>query len=84
MSSSNCCGAEASYLSDELCSECLEHAEFNENMSNELKTFLDRQGFTKTELEDIEYVADKCSDYNEDWSNAECVLRAIAYLNEEN
>ena len=53
-------------------------------MSNELKTFLDRQGFTKTELEDIEYVADKCSDYNEDWSNAECVLRAIAYLNEEN
>jgi len=27
---SNCCGAEASYLSDELCGECLEHAEFNE------------------------------------------------------
>jgi len=30
MSTSNCCGAEASYLSDELCGECLEHAEFNE------------------------------------------------------
>ena len=27
---SNCCGAEASYLSDEICGECLEHAEFNE------------------------------------------------------
>ncbi len=27
---SDCCGAEASYLSDELCGECLEHAEFNE------------------------------------------------------
>ena len=27
---SNCCGAEASYLSDELCGDCLEHAEFNE------------------------------------------------------
>ena len=26
---SNCCGAEASYLSDEICGECLEHAEFN-------------------------------------------------------
>ena len=29
---SNCCGAEPSYLSDEICGECLEHAEFdNEN-----------------------------------------------------
>ena len=27
---SNCCGAEASYLSDELCGECLEHTCFNE------------------------------------------------------
>ena len=27
---SDCCGAEASYLSDDLCGECLEHAEFNE------------------------------------------------------
>ena len=27
---SNCCGAEASYLSDELCGDCLEHAVFNE------------------------------------------------------
>ena len=27
---SNCCGAEASYLSDEICGECLDHAEFNE------------------------------------------------------
>ena len=27
---SNCCGAEASYLSEELCGECLEWAEFDE------------------------------------------------------
>ena len=27
---SNCCGAEPSYLSDELCGECLEWAEFYE------------------------------------------------------
>ena len=27
---SNCCGAEASYLSDELCGACLEHAVFDE------------------------------------------------------
>ena len=27
---SNCCDAVASYLSDEICGECLEHAEFNE------------------------------------------------------
>ena len=26
---SNCCGAESSYLSDELCGDCLEHAEFD-------------------------------------------------------
>tara|TARA_B110000027_G_scaffold108947_1_gene116221 strand:- start:199 stop:345 length:147 start_codon:yes stop_codon:yes gene_type:complete len=26
---SNCCGAEPSQLNDNLCSECLEHAEFN-------------------------------------------------------
>ena len=28
---SNCCGAEASYLSDELCGDCLEWAEFDEH-----------------------------------------------------
>ena len=28
---SNCCGAEPSYLSDELCGDCLEHAEFDES-----------------------------------------------------
>ena len=28
---SNCCGAEPSYLSDELCGDCLEWAEFNED-----------------------------------------------------
>lgn len=29
---STCCGAEPSYLSDEICGACLEHAEFdNEN-----------------------------------------------------
>ncbi len=27
---SNCCGAEPSILSDELCGDCLEHAEFDE------------------------------------------------------
>ena len=27
---SNCCGAEPSRLSDELCGDCLEHAEFDE------------------------------------------------------
>ena len=27
---SNCCGAEPSYLSDELCGRCLEWAEFDE------------------------------------------------------
>ena len=26
---SNCCGAYPSYLSDSLCGECLEHADFN-------------------------------------------------------
>lgn len=28
---SNCCGAEPSYLSDELCGDCLEHAVFDED-----------------------------------------------------
>jgi len=28
---SNCCGAEPSYISEEICSECLEHAEFDED-----------------------------------------------------
>jgi len=27
---SNCCGAEPSYISEELCGECLEWAEFDE------------------------------------------------------
>ena len=27
---SNCCGAEPSYLSDDLCGDCLEWAEFND------------------------------------------------------
>ena len=27
---SNCCGAEPSYLSDELCGACLDHAVFDE------------------------------------------------------
>lgn len=27
---SNCCGSEPSYLSDELCGSCLEHAEFDD------------------------------------------------------
>ena len=27
---SNCCGAEASYLSDEICGDCLEHAVFDD------------------------------------------------------
>ena len=26
---SNCCGADPSYLSESLCGECLEHADFN-------------------------------------------------------
>jgi len=28
---SNCCGAEPSYISEEICGECLEHAEFDED-----------------------------------------------------
>ena len=28
---SNCCGAEPSYLSDELCGDCQEWAEFDED-----------------------------------------------------
>jgi len=28
---SNCCGAEPSFLSDELCGDCQEWAEFNED-----------------------------------------------------
>ena len=27
---SNCCGSEPSYLSDELCGSCLDHAEFDD------------------------------------------------------
>jgi hypothetical protein len=30
MEVSNCCGYEPSYLSDEICGACLEHATFNE------------------------------------------------------
>jgi len=32
---SNCCGAEASYLSDELCGACLEHAVFDDEDEDE-------------------------------------------------
>ena len=32
---SNCCGAEPSYLSDELCGDCLEWAEFDDEDENE-------------------------------------------------
>ena len=28
---SNCCGAEPSFISDEICGDCLEHAEFDED-----------------------------------------------------
>ena len=31
---SNCCGAEPSYLSDELCGACLEWAEFDDEDEN--------------------------------------------------
>lgn len=27
---SNCCGAESSYLSEDICGECLEHATFDD------------------------------------------------------
>jgi len=30
MEYSNCCGSEPSYLSDEICGDCLEHAVFTE------------------------------------------------------
>ena len=32
---SNCCGAEPSYLSDELCGDCLDHATFDDEDENE-------------------------------------------------
>ena len=38
---SNCCGAEASYLSDELCGSCLEHAVFNE-IEEQMKKLIHR------------------------------------------
>jgi len=31
---SNCCGAEPSYISEEMCGECLEHADFDEDEDN--------------------------------------------------
>ena len=31
---SNCCDAEPSYISEEICGECLEHAEFDEGEDN--------------------------------------------------
>lgn len=31
---SNCCGAEPSYLSDEICGDCLEHAVFDDEDNN--------------------------------------------------
>ena len=40
---SNCCGAEASYLSDELCGDCLEHAVFNElEKQTDMKKLINR------------------------------------------
>ena len=38
---SNCCGAEASYLSEELCGSCLEHAVFNE-IEEQMKKLINR------------------------------------------
>ena len=35
---SNCCGAEASYLNDDLCGRCLEHASFEEDLDEELSS----------------------------------------------
>lgn len=35
MSISNCCGAEASYISDELCGQCLEWAVFTDEDEDE-------------------------------------------------
>ena len=34
---SNCCGAEASYLSEELCGDCLEHAVFDDEDEDIIK-----------------------------------------------
>lgn len=31
---SNCCGAEPSYLSDEICGDCFEHAVFDDEDNN--------------------------------------------------
>ena len=33
---SNCCGSEPSYLSDELCGSCLEHAVFYDEDEDEI------------------------------------------------
>ena len=43
---SKCCGAESSYLSEDLCSECLEHTTFDEveqDESSEEMTIYDLQ-----------------------------------------
>jgi len=37
---SNCCGAEASYLSDEICGDCLEHAVDKTDMKQIIDKFL--------------------------------------------
>jgi hypothetical protein len=42
---SNCCGAEASYLSDEICGDCLEHAVFERNRridKTDMKKIIDK------------------------------------------
>ena len=40
---SDCCGAEASYLSDDLCGECLEHTCFNElEEQTDMKKLIDK------------------------------------------
>jgi hypothetical protein len=38
---SNCCGASASYLNDELCGECLEHCEFTTDEIKKIQKFYD-------------------------------------------
>ena len=54
---SNCCGAEPSYLSDELCGDCHEWAEFDEmNLTKyEKNVLLVSLDHMEEHLEEIEY-----------------------------
>ena len=57
---SNCCGSEPSYLSDELCGSCLEHAEFDDEDEDEtdmmqFSTMEIMVMFAKKEVEAINY-----------------------------